>query len=1100
MRPGVSRAVTRGSALAGTIIFMALVFGGIGTTAALASSSPYALDPALSLTTITSPRSITTDFYGDIYVSSPHGEEGHVDVYSSKGVFITDLATVGPKEEQLGSKDIVVDSEGNLYVFSAGEKVPGRVQVYAPSVPYEPLAGKIAYGNVPVVIFENGGAFRNSIAVTPSNDHFFLKRGAKIVVYSSAAEGNEVLEEFGEGVLNSSDGFGLAIDEAHNRVYAGNDGTICIFELKKPHTLLDTIEGADVPVGELTGDIAVAADEATGRFFLFDGSAKKRVYELEFDEKGKEAKYRSTLQVGGEDAEFPPFLDSEIGVDNGPFSPNSGFNLPAKAGYLFVPSEEKGAGRVLAFAPLTECPPEVESFSFANVTEEDSDLEAAINPCGVATKYMFEFTSQESFEAEGFANASLAGEGTIPVGLAGVDVSAAATGLAPETEYRFRVVATNVKGADEAEGDFTTYPGIAPSTPCPNDAMRIGLSSFLPDCRAYELVTPPDTNARSPRGLGPASAGGLYFTTRESSPDGGKVSFITEGGTIPSNEGTGSLAGDPYLATRGPDGWSTASAGPNGIVAVAPANGSTSPDQGYSFWSTNSSGGAVVDGKNTNYLRYPDGHSELVGRGSIGTNPAAAGRLISENGSHVLFESAVQLEPEAPPSDTTAVYDRTIDQGTGEEETHVVSLLPGNVTPSAGQNAEYEGASLDGRGVDFTIGKKLYLRFNDEETYEIGEGVTFAGIAEGGARIFYLKGSDLFAFDAKMGETIRFTESGNVAPVNVAADGTAAYFVSPSVLTGEEENPNGAKAQKGEENLYLSREGTISFVATVTKRDVEGELGETERTGGLGLWTTVVSGRLAEDPSRTTPDGNALLFESRADLVGYDSEGHAEVYRYDSTGEELECLSCNPTGAPATSDASLQSILQVLVGAEPFNSFVLVENLRADGKRAFFQSSEPLVQSDTDGLQDVYEWEAQGVGSCTRTGGCINLISSGQSHRIDYLYAVSDDGNDVFFRTSDLLLSVDTEETPSIYDARVEGGFPEPAEETCLGEGCRPAITPPPLISHSESRAQGEGNPPIKQCPKGRRKVTEKGKTRCVKKKHHKRKHHSAGSKKRAGK
>jgi hypothetical protein len=440
-----------------------------------------------------------------------------------------------------------------------------------------------------------------------------------------------------------------------------------------------------------------------------------------------------------------------------------------------------------------------------------------------------------------------------------------------------------------------------------------------------------------------------------------------------------------------------------------------------------------------------------------------------------------------------AIYDRTAD-----EVTHVVSLLPGNVTPAAGQNAQYKGASLDGRGVAFAIGSTLYLRFDNTETYEIGENVTFAGIAEGGDRIFYVDGGDLLAFDAEEEETIEFTDTGDVIPVNVSADGTAAYFVSPTAIAAGA-NPNGATPQAGKENLYLSRDGTIGFVGTVTERDVEGEFGATETAGGLGLWTkAAASGKFAIDPSRATPNGSVLLFESRANLAGYDPKGHAQVYRYDSSAGSLECLSCNPTQTPATSDASLQSILQALGDPEPFNPYVLVNNLREDGRRAFFQSSEALVQGDNDGLQDVYEWEADGVGTCDRPQGCIYLISSGQSARVDYLYGVSDSGDDVFFRTSDLLLPLDADETPSIYDARIGGGFPEALVEPCQGEGCRPIITPAPTLAHSESGVQSL-EPPLKKCPKGKRKVKRNGKVRCVKK-HSKRKHRKAGSKQGAGK
>jgi hypothetical protein len=529
--------------------------------------------------------------------------------------------------------------------------------------------------------------------------------------------------------------------------------------------------------------------------------------------------------------------------------------------------------------------------------------------------------------------------------------------------------------------------------------------------------------------------------------------------------------------------------------------GSTSPDQGYSFWNTGANGSAVIGGKQTYYVSYPDGHSALIGRGSLGTDPRGAGKLISENGGHVIFISgengpAIQLEPNAPPSGTKALYDRTSD-----EVTHVVSLLPGDETPVAGEDATYAGASLDGMGVAFKIGNKLYLRYNNEETDELGEGVTFAGIAEGGNRAFYLEGGKLWRFDALNEERTEFS-SVPVTPVNVSADGTTAYFVSQSVLTGEP-NPNGAVAKGGEENLYRSEEGAISFLATVTERDVEGASNGNEVVGGLGLWTEVVGpGKFAADPSRTTPDGDALLFESRAALDGYDPEGSAEVYRYDFSGNELDCLSCNPTLGPASSEASLQSISAGQGDPEPLNSFAYVANLRPDGDRAFFQSTEALVPGDVDGHQDVYEWEAKGTGSGKREGGCAYLTPSGHALRTDYLYAASDSGDDVFFRTSDILLPRDAEETPSIYDARVGGGFPEPKPPICESEGCRPGVSPAPVSPNLASRASGPPGNVSPGCPKGKHKVKRHGKTVCgKKKKHHKKHHHKKASKSRgAGK
>jgi hypothetical protein len=1041
-----------------------------------------------------SPRSVTTDIYGDIYVASfgnesEHGAEGRIDVFDSKGFFLTEIP------DPNGPKNLAVDSEGNLYVFNyraIGASIE-EVARYSPTA-YDPEAGNIKYGSS-VQVAPGQGASLTGLAINRLNDNLFVHFGRHITEYSSAAKGNEVIdEEIGKGILRiDAPTMGLAVDAAHERIYATDHRSspdnfvIRALELAPPHALVQTIDGSTTPAGKFPeGRLSVAVDEDTGHVFVFDEFAKV-VYE--FTEEGQ---YVSTIEHS-----FEPVFGNEISIDNGAKSPNGAENPVGR--YLFVPSKPSGVGHSLAFGPQPPIgPPVVESVSFAEVTQTEAELQATINPEGLPTEYLFEYTTKQDFEEEGFAGAQVAGAGELSGGNLGIEVSAPAVGLSPQTSYVFRVVATNEEGSDEGEDRFSTYLESEPPPVCPNETLRTGLSALLPDCRVYELVTPADTNSRTPTGVWHL---GTYFATREASPSGEKVSFRVEGGSLPGFEGTGSLAGDPYLATRGPSGWTTTAAGPNGTEAAAPLLGSTSSDQGFSFWSTGGGpGSAAVEGKETNYIHYPDGHSALVGRGSIADELAAEGKLISEGGGHIVFvnsnaagDTPIQLEPNAPPNGTRAIYDRTPD-----ETTHVVSLLPGDVTPAAGENAFYEGSSLDGKGIAFKLGKTLssgplYIRYNDEKTYEVADEATFAGIVEGGKRVFYLKGGDLYAFDVESEETTRFTESGDITVVNVSADGSAAYVVSPSILT-KEANPNGAVAQVGKENLYFSREGEISFVGTVTKQDVEGE-------GGIGLdnWVPHVAsfGEAGEEPSRTTSNGDALLFESRAALDGYDPEGHVEIYRYDSSGEELDCLSCNPTEAPASGRASLESISIFFDDPEPFSAFGFVNNLRPDGRRAFFQSTEALVPGDTDGLQDVYEWEAQGVGSCERPEGCIYLISSGQSARADYIYAVSDSGDDVFFRTSDLLLPADNDETPSIYDARVGGGFPEGAEEECVAEGCRESLIPGPTLPTPAAPAIGaDDNVPVgKKCPNGKHKVTKNGRTDCVKKKHHKHRHHRAGSK-----
>jgi len=1035
---------------------------------------------------------VTTDAYGDIYVANMREEKGRIDVFSPEGKFITEFG------DSAGPQSIAVDSKGNFYAF---ERIAGgelQVRRFSP-IAYEPLKEEIEYGGKPFLVADRTTkpllspvGPEASLTVNPADDRLYVDTSVAVKVFGTAAEENKLLDSEAITGLNRSSS--IAIDAKHERIYISDrvpitlKSTIRIFELNGTHKELGQIDGSTTPKGEfLSGEgfLSVDVDENAGHVFVGDIEAAKKVYEFEED-----GTYLATIE---HNFTMVPF--EEIAVDDGKFSPR-----PQKEGWLFVPTEPAPAlGHVYAFEPREEGPPIIESVSAGDITETEATLHATINPDGLMTTYRFEYVSEEQFKEEGGesfeeGNAELAGEGTLPKGGEGVAVSVTAEGLEPGTRYVFRVFASNEnakkeEGKDEELGTFQTFASTEHGVgTCSNETLRTGLSALLPDCRAYELVTPPNTNGRPPSG----GFIGVYFQTLRAAPDGNRASFVLEGGALPSQEGTGAFNGDSYLATRTSEGWSTALAGPRGEeLERPPSPGSVSPDQTYSFWENIK--GPVIN------IRYPDGHSELVGRGSLGEDPAVGADLITEGAGHIVFTSSAHLEENSPPAGTAVVYDRS-----AEGPTHVVSLLPGEVVPAEKQNASYLGASEDGEGIAFSIGGTIYVRLHNTETLEVaGSGSTFAGVSEEGKRVFYTEGGDLFAYDTEAKATIPFSATGNVTPVNVASNGTRAYFVSPSVLTTEP-NPEGDEAEVGAQNLYLSEEGQIGFVAKVTERDVKGESTTGGQVDGMGLWLSALKFKApAIDSSRTTPTGTTLLFESRASLTGFESEGFAEIYRYDQTQNRLDCLSCNPTGTPSSSDASLQSIASEQFSLEPAGSHLEIRNQSPDGNRAFFQTAEPLVIADSDGKLDVYEWEEQGVGSCEAEGGCVSLISGPNSAGPDYLYAMSANGNNVFFRTADRILPRDAEATLSIYDARVGGGFAEPQERIPCNaiDTCQSGPALPPVLPAPGERTPSGGNvtPQKKHCPKGKHVAKRHGKEVCVKNHKKRHPHHKAGTKKKGG-
>jgi len=614
---------------------------------------------------------------------------------------------------------------------------------------------------------------------------------------------------------------------------------------------------------------------------------------------------------------------------------------------------------------------------------------------------------------------------------------------------------------------------------CPNEALRTGKSRFLPDCRAYERVSPYNTsgafvgqtNFSQPRNL---------FATEKISPSGSSVVFSVEGGALGEPPG-GTGTWDVYESLRTPSGWQAVRRiSPSGVENPVPGLGGTNSNHQYTFYFAGLTGlgaGTLGADGDANYLGNPDGTWELIGLGSLGTDRLAEGHWITGDGTQLVFSTGSptwciggvceinQLEPDAPPTGTAAVYERAPDG-----PTQVVSLLPGEITPSAGEDATYRGVSRDGSVIAFKIGETLYARVDGEVTKSIVTGAfTFLGLGRTGKYLLYALGGDIYRFETATEVTDQLTSSGDAEFVNASEGGTHVYFISASQLDGSE-------GTAGEPNLYLwTPADGINFIATVTPSDVPsltamGVEPQLEMPGG--------------NTSRLTPDGTVLAFESRAQLTAYENAEHTQIFRYSASEEQLICVSCSSLKEPAAFDARFQ-LLGTNFGVNPY---VVIHNLSEDGSKIFFETEESLSPRDIDGeVNDIYEWSAAGAGD-------LALISTGVTPDLrgvfnakkptNTIYAITRNGSDVIFGSWDNVIPGEAREgINAIFDARVGGGFAEPlagcGAGLCAGAGSQSPI----LGAAGSSSFRGKGNVRRKQRCRKQRKARRgaKHRTRCAK-------------------
>ncbi len=290
--------------------------------------------------------------------------------------------------------------------------------------------------------------------------------------------------------------------------------------------------------------------------------------------------------------------------------------------------------------------PRISSVRSRNLSETSVDLLADINPLGSDTKYHFEYGPRETY-------GSSTTEGELGPVTTNQLVAAHLEDLEPGVIYHFRIIATNAVGT--TEGEDTTF-NFAPPT-CPNSHVRQQTgSNYLPDCRAYELVTP-------------ESAGGMYIVPSDTLFDWGrrygfgealsfKVGSQNTGqanapsrfnyfGALGGLNGlnTPNITSDMYVSTRTNLGWESTYPGPLANEVFADARGQCSVALDKCLVRTATSGLGDEDAEESDSPWLFDVSGKFLGRLPTNVDTIKGGRDFKGSGrasgdfSHFVFAS-----------------------------------------------------------------------------------------------------------------------------------------------------------------------------------------------------------------------------------------------------------------------------------------------------------------------------------------------------------------------------------------------------------------------------------------------------------------------------
>ncbi|MFA4929075.1 MAG: hypothetical protein WC558_11200 [Patulibacter sp.] len=601
---------------------------------------------------------------------------------------------------------------------------------------------------------------------------------------------------------------------------------------------------------------------------------------------------------------------------------------------------------------------------------------------------------------------------------------------------------------------------------CANAQYRTGAGAQLPDCRAWEQVSPVDKGGNDI----------MNTSAVVSSLDGSRAFFYAAGAFAGAETVTYETG---YSGSRGPGDWTTrgveAALSPASILIKATLGMSEDGTKAVVVSSRALAPGAIEGGSNL-YVRdltQPNAfrlilsdassalYNELTGFGGQGFYIGGNADL-----SAIVLSSSLPLVDGAPDGTQDGIRQFYL---WNDGEMTLATRLPDGSTPGIYQLATTADTGLrslrpisqDGTRTWFFAGESGYRglyqrvatqststlvsrshRAGDDPTAPIPSGSAIA--SPDGRTLTFVADRQLTDATSDAGITTgsiyRWSEDGDelvdlLAPhvtpglgnlagmfmQAVSPDGRFVWFTTSKALVPDSEVPNAAR-------LYvLDTQADQLHLAAGQPRS--------------GFYAPGL---------RFSDNGRHVAFQSFASIGGFDNEDPVcrtfgnpgddgfcgNVYRWsvETPSEGPECLSCGPEGTRRNGPAAGFGYLATTFDGRQSRAVL-------DDGRVFFESSERLVPGDGNDVADVYQYTP---------GRGLALVSSGVSGEAATFGDAAPDGNSVFFTTADRLVPQDVDVLADLYVARIGGGIasqhvaPRDPSGGCNGDSCRPSVVPQP--------------------------------------------------------